>query len=152
MDAPLQEPDSYPLIKVVGISASGKSTLVHALRQLGYRARPVSQEHSNVPHLWAQFDRPAVLIYLHADIAAQRQRRPHLDWTPNAHAEEEARLANARDHADLRIDTSTLTPGEVLEIALALLKHRRVAHAPHPLPDLPRTGGSIRPGTPRNTQ
>ena len=152
MTTPLQETDSYPLVKVEGISASGKSTLVYALRQLGYHARPVSQEHSNVRDLWAQFDRAAVLIYLHADVAAQRERRPGLDWTPKIHAEEEDRLAHARDHADLRIDTSSLAPGEVLDIALAFLKNRRVAHAPHPLPDLPRTGGSSKPGAPRNTQ
>ena len=57
--------DAYhelPLIKVVGISASGKSTLVKALRQRGYRARPVSQEHSNVPSLWQQFEEPEIDI------------------------------------------------------------------------------------------
>lgn len=144
MAQPVQAPDQYPLIKVVGISGSGKSTLVRALRQAGYHARPVSQEHSNVPDLWAQFDRPALLIYLYIDTAGQDRRRPELGWTSEALAVEEERLAHARDHADLRINTGELSPEEVYSIVLAFLRHRRIAHAPHPLPDLPRTGGSAK--------
>ena len=138
----------YPLIKIVGISGSGKSTLVHGLRRAGYNARPVSQEHSGIPDLWAQFDRPHVLIYLYVDLAGQTSRRPDIGGTAQAHAEEETRLAHARQHADLRIDTSQLTPDAVCGVALAYLRHRRVAHAPGPLPPLPRTGGWAAPHAP----
>ena len=50
-----------PVIKVVGVSAGGKSTLVRALREHGYDARAVSQEHSHSATLWKQFDVPRVL-------------------------------------------------------------------------------------------
>jgi hypothetical protein len=148
LSQPPLEPDRYPLIKVVGISGSGKSTLVHRLRQRGYNTRPVSQEHSGIPDLWAQFDRPQVLIYLFVDLAGQVSRRPDIGWTAEARAEEETRLAHARIHADLRIDTSQLTPDAVFGLALAYLRHRRVAYAPGPLPALPRTGGSAAPTAP----
>lgn len=140
MAQPSLDPERYPLIKVVGISGSGKSTLVHSLRQAGYNARPVSQEHSGVSDLWAQFDRPIVLIYLYLDFSGQVRRRPDVSWTTDALVEEEARLVHARDHADVRIDTSDLSAHIVLKVALAYLRHRRVAHAPGPLPAVPRTG------------
>ncbi len=132
--------EKLPLIKVVGMSASGKSTLVQGLRAAGYRARPVSQEHSNIPDLWHQFDRPFVLIYLHVDLAGQRRRRPDVSWSREAWHLEWERLAHARSHADLRIDTGDLTPDQVLEIALRFLRRLGVAHADHPLPPVPATG------------
>src|SRR5688572_29965346 len=118
-----------PIIKVVGISGSGKSTLVSALRAGGYDARPVSQEHSNVPTLWQQFDRPTYLIYLFAAVEVQLSRRQDVTWSEAAHQEELRRLAHAREHADLRIDTGGLTPEGVHEVARSLLTRRRVRHA-----------------------
>jgi hypothetical protein len=133
-----------PVIKVVGISGSGKSTLVSGLRAKGYDARPVSQEHSNVPNLWQQFDRPAYLIYLNAALENQQARRQDVSWSADAHEEEVRRLAHARDHADLRIDTAGLTSERVLHIAISYLTRRRVAHSDQPLPPLPGTGGSAK--------
>jgi RNase adaptor protein for sRNA GlmZ degradation len=130
------------VIKVVGISGSGKSTLVHGLRAAGYEARPVSQEHSNVPDLWQQFDRPAVLIYLNASLENQRSRRPDVTWSAAAHQEEVDRLRHAHDHADLKIDTSSLPPAAVLHLALLYLQKYRIAHADHPLPPLAGTGSA----------
>lgn len=139
------QPDPLPLIKVVGISGSGKSTLVNSLRQAGYNARPVSQEHSSVPNLWEQFDRPAVLIYLDVEFVYQAQRHPNVEWTLGAHREEVQRLAHAREHANVRINTSGLTAKAVRDLVMAYLSHTRVAHAPTPLDVLPRTGGSTKP-------
>ncbi len=101
--------DLLPLIKVVGTSGSGKSTLVAGLRNRGYNARPVSQEHSDVPDLWQQFDRPFVLIYLYADLAAQQARRPGSGSGEESFRQEQRRLSYARRAADLRVDTSALT-------------------------------------------
>src|SRR5262245_17548395 len=81
-----------PIIKVVGISGSGKSTLVRGLRAAGYDARPVSQEHSNVPTLWQQFERTTYLIYLYTSLGAQQRRRQEVTWTKDAHHEEMRRL------------------------------------------------------------
>jgi ABC-type glutathione transport system ATPase component len=135
-----------PLIKVVGVSGSGKSTLVKSLRTAGYRARPVSQEHSSVPDLWRQFESPRILIYLHVDLEHQLRRRPDVSWSVEQLANEEQRLAHARQHADLRLDTSGLKPEAVLELALALLKYHRIKHADYPLPPVSTTG-SARPST-----
>ena len=136
--------DPLPTIKVVGMSAGGKSTLVQGLRDHGYNARPISQEHSNIPELWRQFDVPDVLIHLDASLVCQRTRRPDVTWTPRYHAEESYRLRNARDHADLRIDTSHRTASDVLGIALVYLRHRGITHADEPLPPVTPTGSANR--------
>jgi hypothetical protein len=94
-----------PLIKIAGVSASGKSTLVRGLREAGYNARAVSQEHSHVPDLWRQFDRPHLLVYLNTELAVQQARRPDVSWTAAELAEERERLAHAQAHADLQINT-----------------------------------------------
>lgn len=130
------------LIKVVGMSASGKSTLVQRLRELGYDARPVSQEHSHVPSLWQQFDPPHVLIHLDVSLAQQCARRPDVTWSAGAWQDEHARLAHARDHAGLKVDTSAMTPEQVAAVALHFLRHRRVRRAGGPLPPVARTGSA----------
>lgn len=137
-------PGDLPLIKVVGVSGSGKSTLVRGLRQAGYHARPISQEHSNIPDLWRQFEPPALLVYLNVTPAAQQARRPDVTWTEIAHRDEVQRLRHAWEHADLRIDTSDLSPASVLDLALTYLRKQRVRHAPGPLIDIPATGSAER--------
>lgn len=132
-----------PVIKVVGPSAAGKSTLVRGLRALGYDARPVSQEHSGVPTLWRQFDFTHALIYLHVAAEGQPRRRPDVGWETGAHATEVARLADARAHADLTIDTTTMTAAQVLAVAAAYLQRARIRRAESPLPPLPETGGHL---------
>jgi hypothetical protein len=136
---------ALPLIKVVGVSASGKSTLVKALRQRGYRARPVSQEHSNVADLWQQFEEPTYLIYLDVDLATQQQRRPDVSWDKQWLLEEQARLRHAHGYANLKIDTSGLSADTVRTITLTFLKNERVRHAEQPLPPLKATGSALSP-------
>jgi hypothetical protein len=131
-----------PVIKVVGVSAGGKSTLVAHLRQAGYNARAVSQEHSNVPTLWQQFGRTNILIYLDVTLEAQRQRRPDVTWDAANLQMEQACLAHARDHADLKIDTSALSPETVWRIVQAFLTQQRTRHAEQPLPPDNATGSS----------
>jgi hypothetical protein len=130
------------VVKVVGTSASGKSTLVTRLRRAGYNARPISQEHSNVPDLWSQFDRPAALIFLHVDVESQQDRRPDVAWSEQMLRRELDRLADARAHADLRVDTSALSPDAVFQLAVGMLERLRIAHAATALDPLPITGGS----------
>ncbi len=136
-----------PVIKVVGVSASGKSTLVRALRERGYDARAVSQEHSQVATLWKQFDVPRVLIYLDTSLEAQRQRRPDGDWTAAHLHEERHRLRNAYAEADLRINSAAVSGEEVLRMTLAFLRARRIRHAAEPLPEATATGVPIRQNT-----
>ena len=131
-----------PIVKVVGVSASGKSTLVKCLRMRGYDARPVSQEHSEVPDLWQRFDRPYALIHLSADIRAQKRRKPDQAWTYAELMREQMRLAHARNAADIRIDTSRLDPERVCEIAVTFLRKIGVRHADSALPSIRATGSA----------
>lgn len=137
------EEQQLPLIKVVGISASGKSTLVKALRRHGYNTRPVSQEHSNIADLWQQFDQPTILIYLDVDLETQRSRRPDVTWDKSWLREENNRLDHARGHAELKINTAGLPSETVLQIALTFLKNEGIRHADHALPTLNATGSAL---------
>lgn len=116
--------EKLPLIKVVGISASGKSTLVAALRAAGWNARAVSQEHSDVSDLWKQFGFPQILIYLDNDLEGQRSRRPDVMWSADNLALERARLQHAYEHADLRLNTANLTRKQVQELVIAFLQRQ----------------------------
>lgn len=111
--------DESPIrVAVVGACAVGKSTLVSALREAGYEARHVAQEHSYVPAMWQRISRPDVLIYLDADYEAIMARRPTLNFKPVDLAEQRRRLTHARQHCDLYIDTTDLTPAEVRQRCL----------------------------------
>ncbi len=114
------ERDRRPLIAIVGPCASGKSLLVRALRELGYNAREVVQEHSYAPAMWQIITQPDALIYLDVSWEAARLRRP-TDAGPARWEEQARRLRHARRHADLYVNTDRLTPHEVLERALAFL-------------------------------
>jgi thymidylate kinase len=118
-----EDESNSPLrVAVVGACASGKSTLVDALREAGYEARHVAQEHSYVPHMWQRLARPDVLVYLDVNYDGIMARRPGFDFKPADLAEQSRRLAHARQHCDLYLDTGPLTPGEVQQKTLAFLK------------------------------
>ena len=102
-----------PRVAVVGPCAAGKSTLVAALRGRGYDAHAVGQEHSGVPYLWL-LGEPDVLIFLDVDLPTTSRRRETV-WPDELYATQQARLANARQHADLYLDTSTLNAHDVAE-------------------------------------
>jgi len=113
--------EERPLIAVVGPCAAGKSTVVSALREQGYNAREIKQEHSYVETMWQRFTRPDLLIYLAVsqEVAGQR-RAAEADaaWWDRL----EQRLQHARRHADLHIDTDRLGPEEVVEKAMSFLE------------------------------
>ncbi|MEZ4864779.1 MAG: hypothetical protein R3C14_25935 [Caldilineaceae bacterium] len=142
-----KDDEALPIIKVVGVSASGKSTLVTGLRRAGYNARPVSQEHSQIATLWQEFDPTAALIYLETNLETQQQRRTDVSWDRQWLQSERERLTHARDHADLKIDTSALTPEKVLRIAELFLTKQKLRKSDHSLPPLAATG-SWQPPTP----
>jgi thymidylate kinase len=115
------EREKRPLIAIVGPCASGKSTLVRALRERGYNAREVVQEHSYVPTMWQRITQPDLLVYLDVSWETARQRRP-TDAGPGWWDELARRLRHARQHADIYILTDELSPQEVLDRTLALLE------------------------------
>ena len=108
-------------IAVVGPCASGKSTLTAALRAAGYEARQPAQEHSYVPDMWRRLVDPDVLIYLDISYEALLERRPHFGEREYLEREK-ARLAHAREHADLVVDTSELAVEVVAAQVMSLLE------------------------------
>jgi hypothetical protein len=114
-----------PRVAVVGPCAAGKSTLVAALRERGYDAHAVGQEHSGVPYLW-RLGEPDLLIFLDVDIPTTGRRR-NSAWPADLYETQQARLANAREHAALYLDTSPLTAREVAESAVAFVLAQVVA-------------------------
>lgn len=109
-------------VAVVGPCMSGKSELVRALRAEGYPTHHVAQEHSYVPAMWQRMTDPDVLIYLEVDYEAVRARRPDVSWGPERLEEQAVRLAHARKHCDLYVDTSLLTIEAVQEKVFAYLQ------------------------------
>ena len=105
--------DNRPRLAIVGPCVAGKSELVKALRETGYEARHVAQEHSYVPEMWQRISQPDVLIYLDVDFPAAKARRPYIDWGSERLEEQAQRLAHARQHCDLYVDTSALSREEV---------------------------------------
>ena len=108
------------LLAVVGPCAAGKSTLIEGLRQHGYQARHVAQEHSYVQEMWKLLTSPDYLIYLDVSYQVSKQRTDST-WQETIFNRQIERLAHARDHADLIIQTDDLEPEEVLEQVLKFL-------------------------------
>jgi deoxyadenosine/deoxycytidine kinase len=110
-------------IAVVGVCASGKSTLARALREIGVVVVEVAQEHSHVQHMWQAITKPDVLIFLDASEATVRARWPYkgdVDFV----AEQNRRLTHARTHAQLVICVDELNAQQVLGRAVAYLAER----------------------------
>jgi hypothetical protein len=109
------------VVGIVGPCSSGKSTLARHLRGDGYLVKEIRQEHSTVPDMWRRLTNPTVLIYLDVsmDVAAVREglSRPSSWWVD----ERVRRLAHAREHCDLYIDTSSLTVDQVYARARTFL-------------------------------
>jgi hypothetical protein len=94
---------------------------VKGLKERGYNAREVTQEHSYVPTMWQRITKPDLLIYLDVSQEVAGQRRAseiQVVWWDKL----EQRLQHARRHADLRIQTDNLSLQEVLSRALAFLQ------------------------------
>jgi len=109
--------DEGSVIGVVGPCAAGKSTLVADLRDRGYLARHIAQEHSYVNDMWKQISNPDILIYLDVSYEISTQRADS-NWSRVIYDNQIERLENARKNADLYINTNELTPEQVLEMVL----------------------------------
>ena len=102
-------------VVVVGPCASGKSTLVRGLRDLGYDAIACGQEHSEIATLWRHAE-PDVLIALLVDLPTVRRRRGD-DWPERLHEVQKHRLAPAVAAADLVLDSAELDAASLLAAA-----------------------------------
>ncbi len=77
-----------------------------------------------MPSMWQRLTHPDILIYLDVSMA-EAARREGLDKSSSWWIEErEVRLAHARQHCDLYIDTTHLSPKEVLDRILSYLEDR----------------------------
>jgi hypothetical protein len=123
------------LITVVGVCGSGKSELVRRLRERGFSARSVAQEHSYVPALWQHDAVPDVLVYLQA-LGRTVRRRGRLLHARELE-EQRRRLTDARRNASLRVRTDALTPEQVEAIVLQHLAQRGIVAAAGQVCDSP---------------
>jgi molybdopterin-guanine dinucleotide biosynthesis protein len=125
------KPRSSPLIGIVGVCASGKTTLIRGLQSEGYHCRHIAQEHSYVQTMWQQLTHPDFLIYLIVDYPSTLTRK-NLNWTESEYLEQVARLQHAHDHANFIIDTSQQSPEETLALVIAQLNSAGIHPDPQP--------------------
>lgn len=71
--------------------------------------------------MWKQLTDPDILIYLEVSYAMTIQRRK-LDWSLDEFDEQIRRLADAKEHADIVIDTDSLTAEEVAAQAVTRIR------------------------------
>jgi hypothetical protein len=115
-------------IVIVGTCASGKSTLAENLAGLGYRARVVAQEHSEIAGLWAR-SHPAVVIGLHSSLATVRARRG-AQWSAAVYDRQRQRLGPAMAAATVVLDTDRLSPMATLAAAAAAIRGAGIQPGP----------------------
>ena len=113
-----------PVIGIVGPCAAGKTTLVHRLRQAGYESRHIAQEHSYVADMWKRLVNPDILVYLHVSYPFTNSRRK-MDWTEEEYKEQLHRLRNARQNANLCVDTDSLSPQEILDLVIQFVDRQK---------------------------
>lgn len=117
-----------PRVTIVGPCAAGKTTTVARLRERGHDAHAVAQEHSGVSYLW-QLSDPDLLVFLDVDLPTTAARRKR-EWPQSLYEEQQRRLAHARAHTDLYLDSSALTADEVAE-AIGAFVAAQVAPSSH---------------------
>jgi len=104
----------FPLIGIVGVCASGKSTLNTGLIARGYNSKHIAQEHSYVPDMWRRMTNPDILIYL--DVSYENTiKRKLLNWTREEYFEQVYRIRNAAENAQIHIDTNALDAVQLVE-------------------------------------
>jgi deoxyadenosine/deoxycytidine kinase len=114
-------PDIHDLkIGVVGPCSSGKTSLVDGLNKSGFNAHHIAQEHSYVPYMWQRISKPDILIFLDVTFPISQQRRS-LNWKISDFEEQQKRLAHARKHADLIVNTDDRSISEILTGVLEFL-------------------------------
>ena len=114
------------LIGVVGVCASGKSTLIKALTARGYRCRHIAQEHSYVKDMWQRLTKPDLLIFLEVTYEKTVERKK-LNWSREEYQIQVQRLEHAYQHADICIKTDLLSPEELVSLVCKLIDNLNTA-------------------------
>lgn len=107
-------------IGIVGPCTAGKSTLIKSLSECGIQARHIAQEHSYVQNMWKRMTNPDILVFLDVTYPVSLIRR-NINWTLQEYLEEQRRLLNAREHANLYILTDNLSPLDVITVVLTYI-------------------------------
>lgn len=118
----MDDQSKQPLIGIVGVCASGKSTLNTGLTALGFNCRHIAQEHSYVPDMWRRITNPDILIFLQVSYEITIARKA-LNWTREEYEQQIFRIRNAVENAQIRIDTDELTPQELISEAAAQINN-----------------------------
>jgi deoxyadenosine/deoxycytidine kinase len=108
-------------IGVVGPCTAGKTTLINGLLDNGYNAKQIAQEHSYVQDMWERLTHPDILIYLDVSYSYTMKRR-NLNWSIQEYNTQVDRLRHAREHAELNINTDSLSPQDVLDQVMKFLE------------------------------
>ena len=114
-------------IAIVGVCASGKTTLVAGLREAGYDAYNVAQEHSCVHNFWAKKN-PDLVVMIDATLPAIHKRRL-VYWGEDRLVTQHKRLADAKAHADLYIQTDELDAKAVRQKVIEFIENYQREHA-----------------------
>lgn len=108
------------LVAIVGVCASGKTTLVESLRSNGIEAYNVAQEHSCIKKFW-QKRNPDFLIMIDATLETIKKRRK-VTWDQGRLVVQHERLKDARENADLYIQTDSLSKEMVVQKVLDFIR------------------------------
>ena len=114
-------------IAIVGVCARGKTTLVAGLREAGYDAYNVAQEHSCVHNFWAKKN-PDLVVMIDATLPAIHKRRL-VYWGEDRLVTQHKRLADAKAHADLYIQTDELDAEAVRQKVIEFIENYQREHA-----------------------
>lgn len=106
-------------VVVVGVCASGKTTLVNSLKEFGIDAYNVAQEHSVIQRLWKRKN-PDIVVVLDATLPIIKQRR-EIYWGEEGLLAQHERLKDAKLHANLYIQTDILGKKDVLQKVLTYI-------------------------------
>ena len=107
-------------VAVVGTCASGKTSVVAALRDYGLDAYAVAQEHSAITALWRHLE-PDRLVYLDNRLETIQRRRNDDSWPDWIYQLQLERLHDAREQADVVIATDDLDIDETVRHILTAL-------------------------------
>lgn len=118
----MDEPDKL-IIGLVGPCKAGKTVLQRNLIKHGLTVRHIAQEHSYVPNMWKKISNPDVLVFLDVEFETTL-KRSSLAWNKQEYQTQLERLENAKENADLIIQTDDLTPQQITEIVLEYLSDK----------------------------
>lgn len=97
-------------ILLLGICASGKTTIAKSLTKQGYDVGVCSQEHSQNPQLWRRQNADFVVVLDCQKSTAEKRRQKKMNL--RAYQEQKQKLLDARDHCHLFLPTDNDTVEE----------------------------------------